>query len=475
MAYILGGSKLIAPFSKYLGENSVLNLVGASDKAELYHVNTLIDKEDPYYLLATSDKAMIEFGETGLIRKFSYKEKNKVKVALEKNGRNEFVLEERIPEFIDSFKGYSKNQLEVQLIDYAYSHASKIPDDYNKVIAKKFKDFTADRVIARFKDFKFLVDPRDIIPDGNSDYQVPIVTTMEGCAYNCGHCPIGGGIKDIKTKEDIRNSISRAKKILNEYHHKIKDEFEEGFINASDIWWHLLSPKSELSPLEIIAMYKDAFPDVIKLGTFFGIRNTIRVIEKIDSDYLNKMRWNILGSGNGITRAYVGVETGHDLAAMLINKPERYDDKIKAIKYIKDASIAVKAIVQIGVFGEGFYRDEEDIGKKKTKDNFVSWKEIADKTVDVLIEMAPYRIMPSVFLPLKNLPVLKLIEQGRIVRYNDPRSIDREKNYIHRKLKKAHDEGRVRWQGEKSLNSSLDVPWEDNYEQFVGKAGRKAA
>jgi radical SAM superfamily enzyme YgiQ (UPF0313 family) len=357
---------------------------------------------------------------------------------------------------------FTDTQLQAQLIDYAYTEAKNLPDDHRGTIARKFRDFTGDRVLARFKDFRMMVGPRDIIPDGDSDYHVPIVTTAEGCIYDCGHCIIGGGM-EIFSGAQIKRNIKRARTILEEYHGDNLDDLIEGFINNSDILWHLISAKSELNPLEIVSLYKEAFPQVWKLGAFFGIRNTIRTVEKIDKNYLKKLFKN----EEGITRGYVGVETGHDEAAFLINKPESYQDKLKAVNYLKDARIAVKAIVQIGVFGQGFYRRAEDIGKPKTEENFVSWKEVADRTIELLLEMAPYRIMPSEFLPLRNLPVLKLYEQGRIVPYSNPGEIDREKAYIYNRIRQAHDNGSVIWQGETVRKRAFEPPVEPDYEKFV--------
>lgn len=450
-----------------------LNMISQTDNAELYFSTKFGTKEDPGYYLATNDKTLIEFGQLGMVRSIKKKVGRKIYSILQRDGQGSFTinLDMATAAGYDSSTGIQN--LAANLINQAYENIGALPEDTWNTIEKKFRNFDANRVIARFKDFRKLVSAKDIIPDFD-EHQVPIVTVMDGCANICTYCPIGGHV-ELYSLDKINSNLELAREVLETYHKNSITELREGFINASDIlWFKTLKNKSNgVDPLDIIARYKEIFPDVEKLGTFFGTDNLNRVSES----YLRKLVYNAKAKnssdtyfGAGITRGYVGIETGSTQGSRILKKFQTKEEKIRGVQKLRKAGIGTKLIVQVGVFGEGFYPTKEDIGKKS---KFIPTRQALDETIDLIIQTAPYRIMISEHQPLKGIGMNRLIETGQIVSYQNKESVKNEIDYLVQKLTREHKLGNIKWQGMDRLNPDYEPPIEYEYEDFVkGREGQ---
>lgn len=457
---------LIEPFYKQVGDALIgMTTISRNEHAELYHSTMFGTKENPKYVLATSENLLIEFGIAGMVKSITKKSDRGYEKILNRDGQGNYTINETLikPFENTTIKTNQKNNDSLEkLINYAYERVGALPDDEWSTIQKKFKNYDANRVIARFKDFRKLVGYNGIIPDFD-EHQVPVVTTMTGCPKKCVYCCIGGKV-EVYSSEKIMDNIQLAKEVLKTYHKPIIPELYEGFINASDILWHNIL-KSELDPLEIVALYKEAFPNVQNLGTFFGVENIL----KVGPEYLKSLMYNLgaknkkdKGFGKGITKGYVGIETGHSQGSKLLGKKHSFKNKVDAINILKQANIGVKEIIQVGVFGKGFYEKEEDIGKPN---KFISSREAMDATIKFVLETAPYRVMLSEFTILEDLPIEKLIKKGQIVPYDNNDEVKNEIDYFVEKVKKVHRKREVKWQGQDWKHPDYEPPIELDYQE----------
>ena len=157
------------------------------------------------------------------------------------------------------------------------------------------------------------------------------------------------------------------------------------------------------------------------------------------------------GKGNLINRLYLGVETAHTEGSYLLNKRINYWQKLTATKLIQDSGIRLKVIVQLGVLGKGFY----PLGKEITPENFVTWEEATDITAGWINEVQPYRVLESVYQPSPELPINRLIKDGRIVPYDNPEQIEQERKRLRENIRIFKNEFKV----------------EPRYEDFLPKKG----
>ncbi len=461
----------LAPFrNDILGRGDIgLEIISMNNSSEFYSSSMYATNEDKTYFLATKDDILIKFGNSGIITSM-YKQNNGSMYELLKLnalGKFDIIDSQRILELINSNisdKKYADSNLLSAAINYAYDSVNSLPEDRNKVIIQKFNNFDANRVIARVKEFRKLVHSDSIIPDYN-DTTTPIITIMDGCLNNCIYCPEAK--KFVRySKEKIKFNINLAKEILEKYHPNIKNDINEGFINGSDILWYKVL-KSEMDPLEIIAAYKEAFPQVNKLGTFFGIDN----LNKVSQEYLIKLNRNE-GSNNpaqinnweGIRTGYVGIETGHELGSKLVGKDHSFEFKKKGLLKLINSGILTKEIFQIGLFGKGFYPKPEDVGKK---DKFIPVRETLEDSINLILQTKPYRIMFSEFQNLPEINYQKFIDNGQIVPNNTKEDTLNEVDYIYERLRKEQRTKGISWQGQERHPLNQNVPIEFSYEEFV--------
>lgn len=156
------------------------------------------------------------------------------------------------------------------------------------------------------------------------------------CTIGCSHngCTFCGMYKDKRfrirplseIKEDILMAASRMGKV------------EKVFLCDGDA---IAIETSML--LEILAELKNAFPALRHVGTYAG---PISILKKTMSE-LAALR------NAGLTKAYLGVETGDDRLLREVNKGVGYDEMLRAGLNLRNAGINLSSMVLLGLAGRG--------------------------------------------------------------------------------------------------------------------------
>ena len=393
-----------------------------TDEAELYILRYSLHKGssdvgDSELKFVTKDSVLATLGLTGLVSVVEKVEKNgDLTEILRRDHKGNFNLERKnlpVDGVVDN-EALTDEQLIPLIIDYVYNESRKLPDDKDNHLGSLFHYWTAERFISRFRDFQSLLSKKDIIPD-HSDLTVP-VKLSDGCPYSCIYCPEGNNFKP-KSMEEIIESMKATRAIQEEYHRRAINQMDEGFLNTSDLllFTHRRYKKYGVDPVEVVKLFKETFPEVEKLGTFFSVRSIIRMKEEHGEEYSKRFFKNLAGAG--LNRAYIGIETANDEGSRLLGKKDRYADKLYAINLLQECRIYVKAILQVGVLGEGFY----PLGKKKTPENFVKSEKAIEETIRLMNEAQPYRTMISEFVQFEGRKIFDYIANGQIVPYKDSR------------------------------------------------------
>ena len=421
------------------------NATLSSDSAVLYYDSCYGTRDDPRFVLSTSDGMIAEFGRTALAKSVKQLKDGDLETLLQRDEQGRFHVRPGID---------GKN-----LMDLAYSRIQAMDLDKDEDTSL-FKDLNGKVVMSRFDDFNSMKGIRDIIPD-YSDHMV-FIKASEGCANRCRHCPEAGYI-DLYTRKQIDDNMRSMRKIQERYHGEhARRMMYEGFVNASDILW-FEKLKSDIKPVEIIDNMFETFPELCRVGAFMEVQNILEVSRTgepgrpYSADYLKEL------AAHGLTRAYVGIETAHHEASRILGKVETYEDKLNAIELLKEAGIAVKAIILLGRFGQGFYGPEE---------TYYPVEESLEMTSRLMAETKPYRIMLSRYLDLEGLPDYSL--GGRIVGQPD---MDREEAYLRQRIIDQHHIGARGYQGVRNIAERMqaDPPFEPGYEDFVTDLIRIAA
>lgn len=396
-------------------------LVSELDNNELYFVHKH-DSVDPYYLLLkynpeNEEKIEISYGPTGypkrIDKQISDKEgTDKLENIILRTDQNNFeVNKELLPIDNVPFKdSLDAGQLTGLLIDYSLDLVQKhrIDDNEHDI----FKFLSTHNIMARFKDYSQLIHTNAIVPD-LSDI-LTVVNISDGCGNDCRHCPEGGNL-DLYSKAKIDKEFMKVLQLHIKHHPNTLHKMTEGFLNTSDILWYEVQ-KSEIKPDEIAKEYFKYFPWTQKLGTFFGVKNILNVSKEQDLGNILTSKY-LTGLYNaGITRGYVGIESGNSKVSAIFRKNETYSDKLKALNLLSESGIKTKAIVLVGVAETYITKDGEEI---KSIDAM-------QDTIRLLENAKPYRVMISRYLPNENLPLEKLRKEGRLIDYKDDHGIQKE-------------------------------------------------
>jgi radical SAM superfamily enzyme YgiQ (UPF0313 family) len=423
---------------------STIERIAHTPNVELYRSqNRGLDK-DPEYVMVTADNVLATFGETGLVQTIERIDGDKQRhlvVYQDGQGRYHIDPDELPVDGIQRDPRYTEGQHLLMALQYVYDRTKEIPAALDQRV-QRFHALTAERAIARFQDYSTLLGPADIIPDYT--HRTNIVTVSSGCRFACRFCPEGGEQLELYSPEKIRENMLMAREIQRRYHSGLERYMDEGFLNTADLLAFGIMPDSPIRPEDIIEMYLEVFPEAQKLGTFMDVRSILefskdqRFNGTITSNNLRGLRQRTEGDSKSgvihplLTRAYVGIETAHDEASKFLGKNIPYDDKFDALSLLQEAGFRVKAIIQVGALGEGFYRRREDIGKERTPKNFVSSREALARTVNLMQRVEPYRTMVSSFVPLQHLP---LLADPRLVPYEDSSQVQDEIDFVVEQLR----------------------------------------
>jgi radical SAM superfamily enzyme YgiQ (UPF0313 family) len=159
-----------------------------------------------------------------------------------------------------------------------------------------------------------------------------IIRATDGCPYNkCAFC---GTYKNdkfrIRKTEEIKADLERAK--------KTKIPIRKIFLAEGN---SIVMKTDEL--LEIVHFAYETFPNLEGVST----NASAKFVLKKERDELKRLR------DAGLTRVYMGVETGDDELLMEMNKGITTEQTIKSSEMIKNAGIELSQTVIIGLGGRG--------------------------------------------------------------------------------------------------------------------------
>ena len=156
------------------------------------------------------------------------------------------------------------------------------------------------------------------------------------CTIGCSHnqCTFCGMYKDkkyrIRSLEEIKTDIAMAKNYYN--------DLEKVFLCDGDA----ITIKTDML-LEILDELYRVFPSLRHVGSYVGPRSTL---SKSMSE-LTALR------AAGLTKAYLGVETGDDRLLKEVKKGVSYQEMLQAGQNLVNAGINLSAMVLLGLAGSG--------------------------------------------------------------------------------------------------------------------------
>jgi hypothetical protein len=181
--------------------------------------------------------------------------------------------------------------------------------------------------------------PVGILPP--DQYMAVVLQVTEGCAFNT--CTFCNFYKDrpfrIKTPDELRTHAQAVRDFLGGGLDLRRTIFL-GDANA------LIVPMPKLLPL--IDVVHDVY-DVQALGGLYAFLDGFSGEKKTAEDY------RVLAA-RGLTRIYVGMESGSDALLKFLKKPGSAEDVVHAINSMKAGGVAVGVIVLLGAGGHQYAR-----------------------------------------------------------------------------------------------------------------------
>jgi len=156
------------------------------------------------------------------------------------------------------------------------------------------------------------------------------------CTVGCSHnrCTFCGMYKDkryrVRSLEEIREDIRMARERLG--------DVEKVFLCDGDA----VAIDTE-TLLEILASLKEAFPSLRHVGSYVGPRSTL---DK-SMEELRALR------AAGLTKAYLGVETGDDALLAKVRKGVTAVEMLRAGQNLAEAGMNLSSMVLLGLAGRG--------------------------------------------------------------------------------------------------------------------------
>lgn len=186
----------------------------------------------------------------------------------------------------------------------------------------------------RFQDIYL---PVGILPP--DQYMAVLLQATEGCSFNqCTFCRFYDAVPfRIKPTEEFEQHARQVREYLGEGLSARRSIFL-GDANA------LVSPTKRL--LEHLQVVQAVF-DVRALGGVYAFLDGFSGEKKSEEEYRRL-------AANGLTRVYLGLESGHDPLLRFLNKPGSARDAVDAVHKMKDAGISVGIIILLGAGGHRF-------------------------------------------------------------------------------------------------------------------------
>ncbi|NLB52008.1 MAG: radical SAM protein [Syntrophomonadaceae bacterium] len=198
------------------------------------------------------------------------------------------------------------------------------------------------------------------------------------CTIGCSHnkCTFCGMYKEKKYRVRSLNEIKEDIKMAGEYYH----DFQKVFLCDGDA----IGIDTEIL-LEILNELFRTFPSLRHVGTYAGPASTL---SKSISE-LTALR------AAGLTKAYLGVETGDDKLLGEIRKGVNYQQMLTAGQNLVNAGINLSAMILLGIAGPGTRSEEH-----------------AKATAEICNEMRPQYLAALTVTPVPATPLYRQVKNG---------------------------------------------------------------
>ncbi len=199
------------------------------------------------------------------------------------------------------------------------------------------------------------------------------------CTLGCSHnrCTFCGTYKDkpfrIRPMDDIKTDIRMAR----DYY----GDVEKVFLCDGDA---IVLPTDTL--LEILGVLYGTFPSLRHVGTYVGPRSTLGK----SLTELNTLR------GAGLTKAYLGVETGDDGVLKKVRKGVDAKQMLEAGRRLMAADMNLSAMVLLGIAGKGTASHNH-----------------ACATAEIINQMKPRYLAALTVTPVPGTPLFDQVQKGQ--------------------------------------------------------------
>lgn len=231
-----------------------------------------------------------------------------------------------------------------------------------------------------------------------SEWQSYLLQVTIGCSHNA--CTFCGMFKDKKYRvrplSEVLEDIDMAKKYYGSLDQIFLCDGDAISVDTSDL-------------LKILHKIKRVFPEVKEIATYASAKG---ILAKSKEELL-------LLKDAGLTKAYLGVETGDEKVLTDTHKGVNVMQMTDAGKAIVETGIDLYAIILIGLAGQ-----------ERSKDNAIS-------TAKIINEIKPQNLAAMTYMPVKGTPMYKDISDGKFKVLSDIECLQ-ETKWLVEKLDKRH-------------------------------------
>jgi radical SAM superfamily enzyme YgiQ (UPF0313 family) len=207
-----------------------------------------------------------------------------------------------------------------------------------------------------------------------SEWQSYILQVTIGCSHNA--CTFCGMFKDKKYRvrplQDILEDIDLAKQRYGSVHQVFLCDGDAISLDTGDL-------------LKILHKLKRTFPELQEISTYAGPKSTLK-----------KSREELLLLREaGLTKAYLGVESGDEQVLKETCKGVNVAQMLEAGKNLVSAGMELYAIILIGL-----------AGKARSTENAIA-------TADIINRMQPAHLTAMTYMPVPGTKMYRDIENGK--------------------------------------------------------------
>ncbi len=200
--------------------------------------------------------------------------------------------------------------------------------------------FDRERSMRDAEQYHEVYKPVGILPP--DQYMAVVLQATEGCSFNaCTFCDFYRDRRfRIKSEADFR-----------EHAEAVKDFLGGGMSLRRTIF--LGDANSLVVPTKRLITLFDVVGDTLDveaLGGIYAFLDGFSGEKKTTDDYAELHK-------RGLTRVYIGMESGSDRLLEFLNKPGRADQAVQAVRAMKSAGVAVGIIVLLGAGGHEHSKD----------------------------------------------------------------------------------------------------------------------